>query len=78
MAWKSSEHHTEEQRIYLYKLEDLRIVRLESVKDTLQWVLTDRGNTLVKQHELLGRLWKENKIKEFYEEILRLELIKHG
>ncbi len=63
-----------EKRKYLYQLENMGIATLEKkVRSNgwcdFSWKLTSKGKALAESDKELDKLWKEDKIKEFYEKI---------
>jgi len=60
-----------EARVFLYKLENLRVIKFnrEKEKQNLyrhQWTLTKKGKSLLKKNTYLQKLWKEGRIQDFY------------
>ncbi len=62
-------------RSFLYKLENLGIVKLSKDKEQKQgwnkykWLLTPKGKELLDKNEFFLELWKEGRISEFYQKI---------
>lgn len=71
-----------ETRAFLYKLENLGIVRFVREKEKRKgiykhkWDLTEKGKVIVKKYPHLQKLLKDKKILEFYELIKDLQEIK--
>ena len=65
-------------RSFLYKLENLGIVKLSKEKEQKQdwykykWELTKKGKDLVDKNEYLQQLWKEENLSEFYQKVITL------
>jgi len=62
-------------RSFLYKLENLGIVKLireEEKKDLYKyiWELTEKGKKLIEKDENLQMFWEEKKIGDFYQKII--------
>ncbi len=66
-----------EQRAYLYKLQDKGIVKSNREKDkeeglyTYSWELTDKGKDLTQADDHLKEMWENQNIKEFYDEVMK-------
>lgn len=65
-------------RSFLYKLENLGIVKLSKEKEQKQdwhkykWELTKKGKDLVDKNDYLQQLWKEENLSEFYQKAITL------
>ncbi len=69
VSWIDKGNESEE-RANLYKLENLGIVKLISIKEKnsiLQgWQLTPKGEKIIKSDKKMKKLFEEEKFKEFY------------
>ena len=59
---------------FLYKLENLGIIKLRRKKEKQNWnkysgLLTEIGKTLLKKNVSLQRMWKKRRIQEFYNSV---------
>lgn len=66
-----------EIRVFFYKLENLGIIKLRRERKKQdqyehQWVLTEKGETLLEKNASLQRMWNEGKIQEFYNSVKTL------